>query len=95
LTDLAVSASGDGIFWVCYALADSVLPRQFRHLRLVGPWAGGLRPSDAGIRAVWLRLVRALDPEKLETLVLDRAIRDIPEVWGELQERFPGRVSLV
>jgi hypothetical protein len=41
------------------------------------------------------RRLAALDPEKLETLVLDRGVRDVRGVWGELQERFPGRVSVV
>ena len=95
LTDLAV-ASPEALFPLCAALADSPLAGRLRHLRLTGSrrLPGGLRlPPEE--RAACVRLARALDPENLETLAQDRGVRDLPEVWGELQERFPGRVSLV
>lgn len=85
LTDLSISTRCD--IGPCYAvLAESPLTGWLRHLRLIG---GGV------MRPLIIKLIRALDPEKLESLVLDRGVRDMSEVWDELQERFPGRVSLV
>ena len=88
LTDLSVSSRS--IEAVYAALAESPLAGRLYHLRLLG---GETTRPDA--RVELLRLVNALDPEKLETLALDRGVRDVPGLWDELQERFPGRVSLV
>jgi uncharacterized protein (TIGR02996 family) len=89
LTDLVISVN-HGIEQVYAALADSPLAGRLRHLRVTteekSQWSACLE---------LLRLVKTLDPEKLETVALDRAVRDLPEVWGELEDRFPGRVSVV
>ena len=89
LTDLTVSTR-DGIRVVYAALADSPLAGRLRHLRLTGGQTNRWRTWDE-----LPRLINALDSEKLETLALDPEVRDVPEVWAELQERFPGRVSVV
>jgi uncharacterized protein (TIGR02996 family) len=89
LTDLTLTVTsqmGD----ISAALIDSPLARRLRHLSL----SGGRLSEQDGQREI-LQLVQALDPERLETLALDRRVRDLPDVWDELQARFPGRVSLV
>jgi hypothetical protein len=85
LTDLTISAHGD-IGPMYAAIAESPLAGRLRHLRLTGGGVSGVLIS---------RLIRVLDPENLETLALDFGVRDVRGIWGELQERFPGRVSLV
>jgi uncharacterized protein (TIGR02996 family) len=94
LTDLSIAlgdhAARPDLPTLCAALADSPLAGRLRHLRLTGYWAPG--SVSAG---ELLRLIRALNPETLETLVLDSAAQETPEVWAELQTRFAGKVRLV
>jgi uncharacterized protein (TIGR02996 family) len=98
LSDLSISSLApiSGMYGV---VAGSPFAGQLRHLRLVGGRMNDLStPRDSiavqFVQRLLLGLVDALDPEKLETLVLDREVRDYSEVWAELQERFPGRVSV-
>jgi hypothetical protein len=94
LTDLSITLSiypAKVYFsWLCTALANSPLAGRLRHLRLTGSWA----PGSVSAGEV-LRLIRALNPETMETLVLDRIAQEAPEVWAELQTRFPGKVRLL
>jgi uncharacterized protein (TIGR02996 family) len=75
---------------LCNALADSQLAGRLRHLRLIRSW-----DHESVTAGELLRLIRALNPETLETFVLDRSVQDTTEVWAELQTRFPGKVRLV
>jgi uncharacterized protein (TIGR02996 family) len=89
VTDLCVS-SGAHALGVHSVLANSPLAGRLRHLRLAGGWA-----AEPDTKRELLRLARVLDPGRLETLALDRQLKNWPEVWDEFQTRFPGRVSAV
>ncbi len=89
LTDLHVAAPPLQLREVYGALAESPLAGRLRHLRLAGEWPGVLSVEEELVR-----LVRALNPA-LETLALEHGVREVPEVYGELQARFPRKVRFL
>lgn len=86
LDDLTFFVEGWPADWIV-ALANQPCAPRLRHLRL----GGNLPPNQAAVAAI-LRLIQALDPDRLETLRLGSRVCNAESVRLVLAERFGDRV---
>jgi uncharacterized protein (TIGR02996 family) len=86
LTDLSVTIPDWSVHWL-QVLAKSHVVGRLHHLRLDGHLAPDRTEADA-----LMRLMRALDASRLETLRLGEQMCPVPTVRAALTERFGARV---